>query len=182
LISTADLVLGDLTPSTELIIKHLFQNQFRQRQIAWKWSPPSYDDALNYRDTLFRGHIELIANFGIFNNQNIKAAICGIVNCADPEEDLYGECAMHITIREKSVFSQMFVLGRVCGTGTAVLLDQKQNVYLYRTPGAIQPQLEGLDCDLALVMTRGDVVHERSRLVLLEQYTEACVPTSRARE
>ncbi len=50
---------------------------------------------------------------------------------------------------------RVFVLGHIINTGTALLLDEQNNGWFYRTPNSVDGQLCGFSPQAAMVMQRG---------------------------
>ena len=64
----------------------------------------------------------------------------------------------------------MKVLGHVYATGTAVLLDEQGNVWLYQMPNATAPQLRGFHHTAAIIVKAGDLAAIEKELHLEDMY------------
>ena len=70
---------------------------------------------------------------------------------------------------------QVQVLGTVAGTGTAILLDKDQNVWLYNVPNSVDGHLDGMLITAAQIMVAGDVMTDESAIIFLKSYPKAYV-------
>jgi hypothetical protein len=57
------------------------------------------------------------------------------------------------TVRE---FRPGVVVGAVSGTGTAIVIDIDENVYLYTPPNIVDPPLPSVEMGLSLIAEKGD--------------------------
>ncbi len=69
----------------------------------------------------------------------------------------------------------MVLLGCIVITGTAVLLDTSSQIWLYKTPNAVDPYLEGMKCRVALIDFPVEGITKTTEIHILEEYEDVVV-------
>ena len=118
-----------------------------------------------------------VVDFGIFKDKMIRLSVSGFVRCwGDDDADLRGhghieiKCASNVARRIDVV-----LLGRIVITGTAVLLDTSSQIWLYKTPNAVDPYLEGMKCRVALIDFPVEGITKTTEIHILEEYEDVVV-------
>jgi hypothetical protein len=157
-----DLIGGALLPqAVHDILDTVINGQFAPSIALPKWEPPEFATIRQYiRDdwgTNVRGY-----ELGDFNGISIRGVMSGGVECeGPPSNNLCGPGAIIIEHpKSTKEFISAIVVGRVAGTGTAIILDSDRDVYLFSPPTAIDPPLAGTTNGLVLISRRGNVLEE----------------------
>lgn len=134
------------------------------------WTPPPFDELEDYRFHMCMTHKTTIP-LGLLNELTVKLDIVSPVRSwKRKENDLSGSKLLKVTKDGKLKEISAKVLGSVVGTGTAVLLDDIGNVWLYQFPEAKYTQFEGFDHEAAIILKAGDVAGIGRELELEEIY------------
>ena len=64
-------------------------------------------------------------------------------------------------------------LGGIAGYGTGILLDRRREVWLYRTPNAVDEQIPGLDCAACRIVRNGMDLREGMEIVVEDKFMDA---------
>jgi hypothetical protein len=144
--------------------------------VADKWTAPQFDSVPEYIFNLFREQANMIS-FGRLNQTPLRAVLSGHVKCwGDDEHDLAGQGTLNLVLSPYVTERiQVQVLGIVAGTGTAILLDKDQNVWLYNVPNSVDGHLNGMLITAAKFMVAGEVMTDESDIVFLKSYSKAYV-------
>lgn len=140
---------------------------------ATMWTPPSFHEGFEFCRNMYKQPFP----FGNFNDAKLEVQFSGYIECwGNGSTDLFGEGVLELIIGlDVRQLIRVFVLGNVLYTGTAVLLDEQGNVWLYRTPNSVNPQVPTLIPRAAMVMYHGDVMNEDTKITLWEEYDDAFV-------
>jgi hypothetical protein len=89
------------------------------------------------------------------------------VKCwGDGEYDLAGQGTLNIVLSPHVTQEiQVQVLGTVAGTGTAILLDKDQKVWLYNVPNSVDAHLDGMSVTAAQIIVADDVMTHESAII-----------------
>lgn len=138
------------------------------------WKPPAFQDAAAHCEELRRKEENQI-NIGRFQGNAVTVLLCLFVKCSGGEKrDLYGNGypilrhGAQVTEEIKTV-----VLGSIAGTGTALLLDEFGEVWLYRTPNAVDPHFPGLNFAACKLVRNGQEMNADQDIEITEKYSEA---------
>lgn len=144
--------------------------------VANKWTAPQFDSVPEYIYHLFKGQTSTIS-FGRFNQTPLRAVLSGHVKCwGDGEHDLDGQGTLNLVLSPYVTQEiQIQVLGTVASTGTGILLDKDQNVWLYNVPNSVDGHLDGMLITAAQIMVAGDVMTNESDIIFLKSYPKAYV-------
>jgi hypothetical protein len=136
-------------------------------------SPPSYEN-LNHHLKQAVLNQACDVPLGSFNGWEIMATFETHVMCAgDGEDNLHNDCLL-ITERDGVVRERrVYVLGPVTGYGTAVVMDNAGQVWLFNTPNSIDPPLPGLTFKAAVVLRHGETARPDSDMILTDVYHTA---------
>ena len=125
-----------------------------------EWTPPKFQDVYTYCINLCRENRTDIP-FGVYLGKSISLYPIGRVECWDGDTDSFrGEGTLTINYGQYvKEHIRISVLGCIAGTGTGVLLDESQRVWLYNPPNAVDQFLDGTSKEqAAVVMKSGDVM------------------------
>lgn len=167
--------LGGSEFSTQTLdfIHLLMHGKLPPRKIEDWWAPPSFKSAPDYCFTLCRERREEVP-LGKFNDHVIIGAMCGNVVChGEGDEDLAEHGVLTYTKHGIVESIDAFVLGPVAGTGTAILLDKSNNVWLYKTPNAVDRQLAGFEYQAAMILRSGEIAIVDKNIDFVEAYLGA---------
>ena len=169
--STDDhLVARELSPNGRNLIHTLLYERPYAAEPPLTWSPPPFLKVDQYCRDLVENQSEIII-LGHLDGQKIKLVLVGFVECWDEDDDLTGRTLLKLKREDMVTEVLMKVLGHVYATGTAVLLDEQGNVWLYQTPNATAPQLRGFHHTAAIILKAGDVAAIEKELHLEDMYT-----------
>src|SRR5947207_11329596 len=118
-------------------------------------TPPKFEDVHDYYVKLCRENCTDI-EFGIYEGKSVTICPIGRVECWDGDTDSFrGEGTLIINgdhgLEERIRVS---VLGCISGTGTGVLIDQVQRVWLYNPSNAVDAFLPGTSKRQAFVVMK----------------------------
>jgi hypothetical protein len=119
-----------------------------------------------------------MVHFGNLTDTRLLAVLNGNVPCVgDGENDLFGKGILNLVFSPHVTQKiSVHVLGSVAGTGTAILLDKDQNVWLYNVPNAVDRHLTAMSIiSAAQIMNAGDVITDGSAILFLKTYPKAFV-------
>jgi hypothetical protein len=148
-----------------------------ERKLPDKWTAPPFEQAREYIYGLQRKRQNAV-HFGTLNQKRLRAVLSGHVKCVgDGEDDLRGKGILNLVFSPHVIrWIPVEVLGSVAATGTAILLDKDQNVWLYNVPNSVDRHLGGMSLiSAAQIMTAGDTITDTSNIVFLESYPKAFV-------
>lgn len=141
------------------------------------WGPPPRDALEDYSD--LREDTRTVLNqFGRFNGDDLVIDLSGYVEVVDPLDFMgvsnrSGWMNMDIRIAPNvKMQMRMFVLGTIFGTGTAVLVDDDLNVWLWNSQDTSDYPLKDWDIPLAKVLKSGCLLSAGDDLKVLESYQE----------
>lgn len=143
--------------------------------VSGPWIPPKFEDVHDYYIKLCRENRTDI-EFGIYEGKPVTIYPIGRVECWDGDTDSFrGEGTLTINDDygiKKHV--RVHVLGCISGTGTGVLIDQVQRVWLYNPSNAVDAFLPGTSKGQAsVVMKSGDVMQKDTMWKIVEMYPES---------
>jgi hypothetical protein len=159
-----------------MVMSNLFDRKPIHRELT-SWTPPPFDDAEDYCASLIKQYDEVVP-FGKFNHIPLFADFVGYVICWDriEEDDLFGRGTLDIALGPTVTQNiPVVVLGSILSSGTAILLDHRMRVWLYHTLNSVDPHLEGMESQAALIMNPGDIMSAETSLTFIEEYTKARV-------
>ena len=140
------------------------------------WVPPPFNEVETYCFNMCMQGRETV-DFGIFNNEMIRLTASGLVLCwGDGDADFQGQG--HMNIKFASNVTQtidVVLLGHIVITGTAVLLDTSSRIWFYKTPNAVDPYLEGMKGQAALIYFPIEGITKRTEIHILEEYEDVMV-------
>ena len=99
------------------------------------WRPPKYEEAEDYVFDVCKAWKERFW-MGTRFGETLFGVARGYVSCQETLENLSGQLDLHGfgTMEWDGGNTDVFVLGRIGGSGTALLLDRMGNVWLYNHP------------------------------------------------
>ena len=162
-------VASELSQSGRNLIHTLLHDRPYAAEPPVTWSPPPFLKIDQYCRDLVENQSEVII-LGYLDGQKIELLLAGFVECWDEDDDLTGRTLLKLKREDKVTEVLMKVLGHVYATGTAVLLDEQGNVWLYQTPNATAPQLRGFHHTAAIILKAGDVAGIEKELHLEDVY------------
>ena len=164
----------DLSPSMRKMLSLLSTGASEPDQLTSVWRPPTFDTAEDHiSDLCYRE--QGIVPLGILNGLAIKLSLHGyMLRHGDGDNDLHNLCVL--TIIDVGVPKKIPVvcLGAVLRTGTAVLLDRNQNVWLCSPPMTIDDTVPNLDGKAGIVLREGEV-GSFGKIVILDKVYDADV-------
>jgi hypothetical protein len=107
----------------------------------------------------------------------LQLSVSGRVECWDDDTDSFpggGNLIISMSEYVKRVI-RVVVLGNIAGHGTAVLIDNEQNVWLYNVPESVDKRLKAMACQAAKILVPGDSISEFSKIKMIEEYTKATI-------
>ena len=147
---------SDLSPSMRNVLSILGTDAPEQRPGVSKWQPPSFEDAENYISDVCRKN-EQIVPLGILNGSPTRISLQGyVLRQGDGENDLHNPCIMNIFDSGVSSKIPVVFLGVLLGTGTAVLLDNEENVWLHSPMMTIDDTIPNFDGKAGIVLKKGE--------------------------
>jgi hypothetical protein len=144
------------------------------------WIPPPFEDAEQYCCTVCHEGREIV-NLGIFHGKELQVLLAGHVVCwGDADDDFFGNGLLKVQLGQHvtQVFN-VVVLGSIVATGTAVLLDDHQRIWLFNVPNCVDPYLDGMNSKAALVTDGEKSVEACSAVKFVEEYADASVELTR---
>lgn len=151
----------------------LMHGKLPPRKIEDSWAPPPFKSAPDYCFTLCRERREQVP-LGKFNDHAITGVMGGNIVChGDGDEDLAEHGVLTYTKHGIVESIDAFVLGSVGATGTAILLDKSNNVWLYKTPNAVDKQLAGFEYQAAMILRSGETAIADRNIDFVETYLGA---------
>jgi hypothetical protein len=159
LISFADRVIdsADLSPAMRNVLSLLGTGAPEPIQLIPVWEPPTFDTAEDYISDLCYQNKEIVP-LGVLNGSATKLSLHGyVLRHGDGENDLYNPCLLTIIDSGVSRKISVICLGTILGTGTAVLLDRDQNVWLYSPTMTIDDTIPNLDGKAGIILPKGEV-------------------------
>jgi hypothetical protein len=134
------------------------------------WECPAFNDLYCYWTTLCYENRSLIP-FGTLSEECLTLDANGQVVVDDWDKDSFqGQGTMIISHECVGQIVEVFVLGHIEHTGTAVLVDKQQKVWFYNPPCAVDEYLCGFSGSAMLVMKKGELMTENCPIVILERY------------
>lgn len=126
-----------------------------QISIRKNWSRPIFDMALDYiRKCLARR--EEIVVLGTLDGNQLEIIIDGYVLCTGMgRTDLRGQGIMSIMRGNETTELGIKVLGSISGFGTAVLIDENDDVWLYNAPDTLYASLSQFSQKAVMVLKKG---------------------------
>jgi hypothetical protein len=119
-----------------------------------------------------------VVRFGNLAKTRLHAVLNGNIPCVgDGENDLFGKGILNLVFSPHVTQKiPVHVLGSVVGTGTAILLDKDQNVWLYNVPNSVDRHLTAMVMiSAAQIMNAGEVLTDSSAILFLKTYAKAFV-------
>ena len=101
--------------------------------------------------------------------ETLFGVACGYVSCQETLENLSGQLDLHGfgTMEWDGGNTDVFVLGRIGGSGTALLLDHMGNVWLYNHSGTIdKPHNSFREFQAAIFLPVGHTAEKNKEIVL----------------
>ena len=167
--ANSDTVKGDIPINVlDFITAHLGQPPiFPEPPLVW--FPPKFEEVESYCFERCMNDTYTV-DFGTFDNEPIQVSIVGFVQRWG-DEDFTGKGTMKIDLGlgVKRILT-VAVLGRVSCTGTALLLDESLQIYFYKTPHAVDPYLEGMKAQAALVKFPAKGMTKYTELTFVDEY------------
>ena len=138
------------------------------------WRPPTYEKALDYCDNLNRTQ-QALFDIGIYKGKPLTAELCGYRSCYGSScHDLHGEGRLRLKYNKYVTEDiECVALGGIAGYGTGILLDRRREVWLYRTPNAVDEQIPGLDCAACRIVRNGMDLREGTEIVVEDKFMDA---------
>ena len=138
--------------------------------IRRNWSPPIFDIAFDYiRKCLARK--EEIVLLGTLNGNQLEITIRGYVLCAGMgRTELTGQGIMCITRDDEKRELVIKVLGSISGFGTAVLIDENGDIWLYNPPDSLYPPLPDFPQKAVMILKKGEIGGIHKALILDDCY------------
>lgn len=124
--------------------------------IRKSWSPPTFDAAVAYIEkcVTLRDEVRFLCKF---NENLLEVLLTGRVSCTGSGRAyLKGQGSMSITRDSKTTKLNIKVLGSVLGFGTAVLIDEKGNVWLYNGHDTLFSPLPGFPQKAVMILEKGE--------------------------
>ena len=140
------------------------------------WVPPPFNEVGTYCFEMCMQGRETV-DFGIFNKKKLRLSVSGIVTCwGDGDADLQGQGHMEIKLGSNVTRNiDVVLLGYIVTTGIAVLLDTSSQIWLYKTPNAVDPYLEGIKGQAALIDFPTKGITKTTEIHILEEYEDVMV-------
>lgn len=162
---------SELTPSLKDFISVMATGKIADRVQITEWSPPAFRDAEQEIHERCRNE-EQIVPLGQLDGKMLNVSLCGYVTCVSDEDyyDRHYECCLHIDTPQGAKDIKVFILGSVDGYGTAVLMDENQNIWLYNPPDALDPTLPNFDGKAFVILSKGEIGRTERVLEFGEMY------------
>lgn len=119
------------------------------------WSPPTFDAAFAYIEKCItlRDDVQFLCKF---NDNLLEVTLRGRVSCTGTGRAyLKGQGSMSIMRDNKTTKLIIKVLGSVLGFGTAVLIDEHDNIWLYNAPDTLYSPLPDFPQKAVMILERG---------------------------
>ena len=138
--------------------------------IRRNWIPPTFDTAFTYiRKCVARK--EEIVLLCRWNGDRLEIWLTGYVLSTEMGgRKLRGEGNMRITKDGQATKLVIRVLGSVFGFGTAVLIDENDDIWLYNPPNTFHPPLPGFPQKAVMVLKKGESGGIHKTLILDDCY------------
>ena len=136
------------------------------------WTPPKFQDVYTYCRDLCRENRTDIP-FGVHLGKSVSLYPIRRVECWDGDTDSFrGEGTLTINYgHDIQEHIRISVLGCIAGTGTGILVDESQRVWLYNPPNAVDQFLDGTSKgQAAVIMKSGDVMTKDTLWTPVEVY------------
>lgn len=165
---------ADLPPAMRNVLSLLGTGAPEPVQLISVWQPPTFDTAEDHISDLCC-HNQEIVPLGILNGSSTKLSLHGyVLRYGDGENDLHNPCLLTIVDSGVSRKIPVICLGTILGSGTAVLLDRDQNVWLYSPTLTIDDTIPNLDGKAGIVLRKGEV-GSFEKLVIFDKVYDADV-------
>ena len=141
------------------------------------WTAPKFQDVHEYSTKLCRENRADIP-FGIYEGESLTIYPTGRVECWDGDTDSFrGEGTLIVNIAHHiKEHIKVVVLGCIAGTGTGVLIDYDQRVWLYNPPNAVDQFIPGTSKKQASVaMKSSDFMQKDTVWRFVETYPESAL-------
>ena len=138
--------------------------------IRKSWSPPTFDAAFVYIEkcVTLRDEVRFLCKF---NDNLLEVLLTGRVSCIGTGRAyLKGQGSMRITRDNKTTKITVRVLGSVLGFGTAVLIDENDNVWLYNPPDTVYTPLPNFPQQAVMILEKGETGGSHKTLILDDCY------------
>jgi hypothetical protein len=163
-----------LSPAMRNVVSLLGTGAPEPVQLISSWEPPTFDMAEDHISNLCH-HNQEIVPLGVLNGSATKLSLHGsVLRHGDGQNDLYNPCLLTIIDSGAPRKISVICLGTVLGTGTAVLLDRDQNVWLYSPTMTIDETIPNLDGRAGIVLRKGEV-GSFERIIIFHEVYEADV-------
>jgi hypothetical protein len=161
---------SQFSPSMKNVISLLATGEPFPKSVQLAWSTPRFDDVMEYLHNVCAKQEETII-LGLLNGKPLEVTLQGYVLCQGlGERDLRGEGIMTLKKDDQKMELVIHVLGTVSATGTAVLLDENENVWLYNPPDTIDRQLPNFPRKAILALRKGEIAGMERILILDDVY------------
>lgn len=138
------------------------------------WSPPVFDMAFDYIRKCLARREELVL-LGTLNGNRLEITIRGFVPCIGMgRTELKGQGIMSITRDDEKTELVIKVLGSISGFGTAVLIDENGDIWLYNPPDSLCPPLPDFPQKAVMILKKGETggIH---KVLMLDDCYDAVV-------
>ena len=161
---------ADLSPAMRNVLSVLGTGASESVQLISSWEPPTFDTAEDHISNLCH-HNQEIVPLGVLNGSATKLSLHGyVLRHGEGQNDLYNPCLLTIIDSGGPRKISVICLGTVLGTGTAVLLDRDQNVWLYSPTMTIDDTIPNLDGRAGIVLRKGEVGSFEKIIIFHEVY------------
>jgi len=175
-LANSNVVQWEMTPEILDYITAVLGEPPIVREPPLVWLPPDFDKADTYCYQACMDDTQVF-NFGYFKGEPIQATMEGSVECWG-EDHFAGRGTMTIEVgsgRMRRIDIKVVVLGYVICTGTAILLDSSSRIWFYNVPGCVDPYLEGMIGQAALVALPKTGMTKYTEVKLIEKYDKVDV-------
>ena len=135
------------------------------------WLPPDFYQAETYCYRACMNDTQ-VYDFGYFKGEPIQGTMEGSVECWG-EDHFSGRGTMTIAVgsgRLRRTDIKVVVLGYIICTGTGILLDASSRIWFYNVPDSVDPYLEGISGQVALVALPTTGMTKYTEVRFLEKY------------
>lgn len=147
---------ADLSPAMRNVLSLLGTGAPEPAQLISVWEPPTFDTAEDYISDLCYQNKEIVP-LGVLNGSVTQLSLHGyVLRHGDGDNDLYNPCLLTIIDSDVSRKISVICLGTILGTGTAVLLDRDQNVWLYSPTMTVDDTIPNLDGKAGIILRKGE--------------------------
>ena len=165
-----NLVGSQLSPSMKNVISLLATGEPFPKSIQLTWSAPQFNNVMKYLHDVCAKQEETVI-LGLLNGKPLEVTLQGYVLCqGSGKRDLRGEGIMTLKKDGRTTEFVIHVLGAVSATGTAVLLDENENVWLYNPPDTIDRPLPNFPRKAILALPKGEIAGLERKLILDNVY------------